>query len=140
MPLPLFVYGTLKKGFCNFEFNEGNRIAGEYETVGEYYLYVLGELSLPWLVKSPGHDTPVIGQLFEVSDDLLTKLDRFERVGEPAWLNRRIIQVRNTAPGESTTRSAFVYIGEPNAHETKTVHLGPIPEYTPEMDAKYGDA
>lgn len=140
MPLPLFVYGTLKEGFCNFELNKGRRIPGQFETVSRYLLYVLGELSLPWLVDARGEGTPVRGQLFEVSDQLLTELDLFERVGEPGWLTRHVIQVRAIEPLDAPVVSVFVYLGDPDAPAVQTVHLGPIAEYTAEMDDRYGDA
>ena len=33
----------------------------------------------------------------------------------------------------------FVYLGDPEAVRTQAIHLGPVAEYTREMDARYGD-
>jgi gamma-glutamylaminecyclotransferase len=59
----LFVYGTLKEGFCNFRLNEGRRILGDFVTVEFFQLYVLGPLSLPWMVEANGQSFQVKGQL-----------------------------------------------------------------------------
>lgn len=47
-------YGTLKEGFCNFKLNQGRRIPGDFVTVEFFQLYVLGPLSLSWMVAANG--------------------------------------------------------------------------------------
>lgn len=136
----LFVYGTLKEGFCNFELNEGRRIPGDFATVELFQLYVLGPLSLPWMIEANGQGFQVKGQLYEVTEEQLSQLDKFERVHEPGWLTRKPILVRAQSRASVDPVHAYVYLGDPDAARTQAIHLGPIAEYTREMDAKYGDA
>ena len=70
----IFVYGTLKEGFCNFHVNQGRRVDGDYVTVQAHALYIVGPRRLPWLVPQPGQGGPVVGQLFEVDDITLAEL------------------------------------------------------------------
>jgi gamma-glutamylaminecyclotransferase len=136
----LFVYGTLKEGFCNFRLNEGRRIPGDFATVKFFQLYVLGPLSLPWMIEANGQGFQVKGQLYEVTEEQLSQLDKFERVHEPGWLTRKPILVRAQSRASVDPVHAYVYLGDPDAVRTQTIHLGPVAEYTREMDAKYGDA
>lgn len=135
----LFVYGTLKEGFCNFKLNEGRRIPGDFVTVECFQLYVLGPFSLPWMVEANGQGLQVTGQLYEVTEEQLSQLDKFERVDEPGWLTRKPILVRAPSSPSADPVQAFVYLGDPEAVRTQTIYLGPVAEYTREMDAQYGD-
>lgn len=136
----LFVYGTLKEGFCNFELNQGRRIPGDFSTVERFQLYVLGPFSLPWMVEADGQGLQVKGQLYEVTEEQLSQLDEFERVHEPGWLTRKPILVRASSSPSVDPVQAYVYLGDPEAVRTQTIHLGPVAEYTREMDDRYGDA
>jgi gamma-glutamylaminecyclotransferase len=135
----LFVYGTLKEGFCNFKLNEGCRIPGDFVTVEPFQLFVLGPFSLPWMVEADGQGFQVKGHLFEVTEEQLARLDEFERVHEPGWLTRKPILVRAPSSSSADPVQAYVYLGDPEAVRAQTIHLGPIAEYTREMDARYGD-
>lgn len=135
----LFVYGTLKEDYCNFKWNEGRRIPGDFVTVEPFQLYVLGPFSLPWMVEANGQGLQVKGQLYEVTEEQLSELDKFERVEEPGWLTRKPILVRDPSSPSAEPVQAYVYLGDPEAVRTQTIHLGPIAEYTREMDARYGD-
>jgi gamma-glutamylcyclotransferase (GGCT)/AIG2-like uncharacterized protein YtfP len=81
----------------------------------------------------------VKGQLYEVTEEQLSQLDEFERVHEPGWLTRKSILVRAQSSPSADPVQAHVYFGDPEAVRAQTIHLGPIAEYTREMDAKYGD-
>lgn len=111
----LFVYGTLKEGFCNFKLNEGRRIPGDFVTVEFFQLYVLGPFSLPWMVEANGHGFQVKGQLYEVTEEQLARLDKFERVHEPGWLTRKSILVRAQSSPSMDPVHASVYLGDPQA-------------------------
>ena len=76
----IFVFGTLKEGFCNFHVNRGRRVGGAFVTLEPHSLYILGPRHLPWLVQQPGLGHRVVGQLFEVDDHTLAEMDRLERV------------------------------------------------------------
>ena len=131
----IFVFGTLKEGFCNFHVNRGRRIAGDFVTVERYPLVILGGENLPWLVPTAGQGHQVVGQLFEVDDAMLAEMDRLERVDEPLWYRRVAISVQPREGGDTSTAS--VYFGNPERMALETVHAGPVPEYTQALAAAY---
>jgi gamma-glutamylaminecyclotransferase len=124
----IFVYGTLKQGFCNFDVNAGRRLAGDFETVDRWPLYVIGALGLPWLVDTPGEGHCVVGQLFDVEPADLVRMDALERVTQPGWYTRTPLSVR--APGTHGAEiRAEVYFGCASRLATDEIHLGPLAEY-----------
>ena len=133
----LFVFGSLKQGFCNFSHNRGIRIGGSFVTVERFSLYVIGPENLPWLVTAatPGEGHPVVGQLFEVDDDALAHMDRLERIDEPLWYSRQAITVRPATGGAA--RTAWVYLGNRERMALEPAHAGPVPEYTAELAAAF---
>ena len=53
--IPLFVYGTLKRGFPLHETGlSGARCLGPYRTVSKYPLYVAGPWFTPMMLDEPG--------------------------------------------------------------------------------------
>lgn len=76
----VFVFGTLKEGFPNFKTNKGVRYRGDFATKARYPLYLVGERFSPWLVLKEGEGHPVKGQVFDVSDDVLSQMDTLERI------------------------------------------------------------
>lgn len=129
MPHRIFVYGTLKQGFCNFGVNAGLRVPGEFQTVERWPLYVLGEFGLPWLVGSPGQGHRVTGQLFDVEADDLVRMDALERVSQPGWYTRSPVWVRAMGDADSAVE-AELYFGCASRLVTEAVLLGPLAEYT----------
>jgi gamma-glutamylcyclotransferase (GGCT)/AIG2-like uncharacterized protein YtfP len=69
----LFVYGTLRKGSSNHERLEGARFAGACSTASEYD--ITHSAGYPALV--PG-SRAVAGELYDVDETLLSRLDAFE--------------------------------------------------------------
>ena len=134
----LFVFGTLKQGFCNFAFNRGLRLGGDWVTVQPYPLYISGADRLPWLLERPGQGLPVVGQLFEVDEAMLAELDRFEQVDEPLWYQRRRIQLRPHPGGlDAEAVDAWVYFGGETGFAGAQVHAGPMHEYTLAVAAQH---
>ncbi len=131
----IFVFGTLKEGFCNFHVNRGRRVGGDFVTVHPHGLYILGPRHLPWLVDQAGLGGPVVGQLFEVNDATLTDMDRLERITEPLWYRRQPLAVRPRDGG--TEQTVWVYMGSLERLAVEAIHAGPVPEYTPELAAAY---
>jgi len=131
----IFVFGTLKQGFCNHHVNRGQRVGGDFVTLQPFPLYVLGPRHLPWLVPQAGQGHPVVGQLFEVDDQTLADMDRLERITEPLWYRRETIDVRPRDGG--AVEQAWVYFGSPERLALEAVHTGPVPEYTAELAAAY---
>ena len=127
-PHRIFVYGTLKEGFRNFQVNRGTRLAGEFVTEQAFPLYVIGEFGLPWLVHQPGQGHRVTGQVFEVDDEALTAMDVLERVNDADWYTRRMLTVRLVGGGEPL--QALAYFGSPARLAAEPRHHGPLAEYT----------
>ena len=72
----LFVYGSLKRGLENHHVFAQAQFVGECRTVSLYRLFDLGA----YLALSPGGESPVLGELYLVSEAVLRQLDAFEGV------------------------------------------------------------
>jgi gamma-glutamylaminecyclotransferase len=136
----VFVYGTLKQGHRNAHVNAGVRVPGEFVTVERFPLYVIGPNQLPWLVASAGQGEHVVGQLYEVDDAALARMDALERITEPDWYARAEIAVRQRDDAQSPALRAWVYFGSASRLKTDVVHLGPLAEYTSAHAARYRHA
>jgi gamma-glutamylaminecyclotransferase len=134
-PAHVFVYGTLKQGHRNAHVNAGVRVPGEFVTVERFPLYVIGPNHLPWLVASPGQGEHVVGQLYEVDDAALARMDALERITEPDWYSRAEIALRPRADAQAPAQRAWVYFGSATRLSSEVVHLGPLAEYTHEHAA-----
>jgi RimJ/RimL family protein N-acetyltransferase/gamma-glutamylcyclotransferase (GGCT)/AIG2-like uncharacterized protein YtfP len=135
LPTRVFCYGTLKQGFHNFGVNRGVRLPGEFVSEQALPLYVIGAKGLPWLVYQPGCGHPVRGQVFEADAPALAAMDEFECIDRPDWYTRRPLRVRPAAGGAAIDAVAYFGGAERLGHEP--VHLGPLPEYAPDMQALY---
>lgn len=136
----VFVYGTLKQGHRNAHVNAGVRVPGEFVTVERFPLYVIGPNQLPWLVARPGQGEHVVGQLYEVDDAALARMDVLERITEHDWYSRGEIWVRPRAEPGAAPRRAMVYFGRAARLRSEVVHLGPLAEYTLDLAARYRPA
>jgi gamma-glutamylaminecyclotransferase len=130
MSFRIFVYGTLKQGYRNAHINQGVRAPGEFFTVERYPLYLIGPMVLPWLVDHPGQGESVMGELYEVDDAALARMDVLERLTEPDWYSRAEIVVRRRDDPQAKPQQALVYFGSAARLPTEVVHLGPVAEYT----------
>jgi gamma-glutamylaminecyclotransferase len=136
----VFVYGTLKQGFANFHINAGQRIPGNFRTVQRYPLLIIAQAFLPWLLNQPGSGEQVLGQVFQVNDQVLKEMDQLEQVDEDGWYTRSEIWVqRMDAPNYSPV-SAFVYFGADQRVAGELVHAGPLAEFTAEHNLGYLNA
>jgi gamma-glutamylcyclotransferase (GGCT)/AIG2-like uncharacterized protein YtfP len=95
----VFVYGSLKRGMANHEQLQGAAWVGEASITG-LALYDLGPF--PMAVADDQASTPLQGELYRVSAQLLQKLDRFE--GAPRLYERQWRRLRDGC-------SAWVYVG-----------------------------
>jgi gamma-glutamylcyclotransferase (GGCT)/AIG2-like uncharacterized protein YtfP len=82
-----FVYGTLLSGEPNHAQLGGARLLGPARTESRYMLVSLG----PYPALLEGGTTSVVGEVYEVDDDLLAALDRFE--GRPHLYQRTLVQL-----------------------------------------------
>lgn len=81
----VLVYGSLKKGFGNHGCLGDSPMLGTVITPPEYTMYSLG--GFPGVVL--GGDTAISGEVYEVTDATLARLDRLE--GVPTFYDRHLI-------------------------------------------------
>lgn len=131
----VFVYGTLKEGFPNFDFNEGIRCRGNFETLDKYPLYLVGERYTPWLILTRGNGNPVKGQVFEVSQASLTNQDRFEGIDQLNGYRRASVRVKSIEGGEQL--DAFIYGKPTDRLKQSEIRCELAGEYLPEHAKLY---
>ncbi|WP_295890644.1 gamma-glutamylcyclotransferase [uncultured Vibrio sp.] len=131
----VFVFGTLKEGFPNYKTNKGTRFRGDFVTENNYSLYLVGERYSPWLVLDSNSETPVIGQVFEVSNDAISAMDKLERINEPDGYRKVIFAVTCLETGEDFNVVAY---GKPlEMLDTSTIKLELESEYNIEHAKLY---
>jgi gamma-glutamylaminecyclotransferase len=136
----VFVYGTLKEGFANFGINAGLRIPGVFLTVQRYPLFIIGSYFLPWLVNQPGSGQQVLGQVFQVSEQVLRDMDVLEQIDDDGWYTRVEIQVQEIGEPNLVPIQAFVYFGAKERVCKEHVHAGPLAEFTVQHNLSYINA
>jgi gamma-glutamylaminecyclotransferase len=94
----LFLYGTLKRGQKNHRLLAGQRFVGDAATEPRYRLYDLGPY--PGMVTDATNGSAVAGELWEVDDGCLAKLDEFEGVPE-LYIRQRVTVQGIAGPVES---------------------------------------
>lgn len=87
---PVFVYGSLKRGFYNHHCLDGALLVGEAETAERFPL--IPGTHYPFLVDEAGEGHRVKGEVYIVDDGGLARLDRLE--GHPHYYRRRMIDVK----------------------------------------------
>lgn len=73
----LFAYGSLMKGQSASHILESSKYIGKY-LLPDYAMFDIGEF--PGIVPCKGEN--VIGEVYEIQDDLIPYIDEYERVGE----------------------------------------------------------
>lgn len=136
MPL-LFVYGSLKQGFPNEHVNSGRRVAGRFRTHERYGMYLLGAGEVPCLVAPPGAGHQVVGEVYDVDDDDLRRIDRLERIGEPQGYERVEIAVERFDASPVARLRVFVYLKQELSIAASTQRIGPLAEYEPHHAARF---
>ena len=102
----VFVYGTLKSGFRNHYFLESCELLGGAATVSTYKMI---ENGFPVILPDPG-GRPLAGEIYEVDDETLARLDQLEREGSS--YDRKLIDVTLSLDGgERLPTRAFIYVG-----------------------------
>jgi gamma-glutamylaminecyclotransferase len=104
----VFAIGTLKHGF---PFHErglvGASFLGRFSSVKPYPLVIAGPWFAPMIFDEPGVGLRVEGELYEVDEPGLAKLDQLESVGKPGNF-RREIEVEPVEGGVVTVAFAFM--------------------------------
>ncbi len=128
----VFVYGTLKRGFPNFALGmEDFRFLGRFRTIDPLPLVVGGKWNSPNLIDEPGSGFKVFGEVFEMGDLGLEKIDKLEGVHAPNGYNRQKICIE-CEEGISTF-NAWTYFKE--RHLIDGILSGPLKEY--HLDPRY---
>jgi len=105
----IFVYGTLKRGFCRSHNLADQTFLEPAITVSRYLMYDCGEY--PALVVDSKEGIRIHGELWRVTDENLTLLDQVEGVAEN-WYAREVIQLETPVITERV--QAYFYLGEVN--------------------------
>lgn len=112
--IPVAVYGTLKRGFGNYERllsrpHEATFV-GKGHTTSRYPLEVRG---IPYLYEQTGKGHHVKVDIFLVNKTTLDRLDTLE--GHPSWYKRKMVWISTTGG----KRKCWVYFmqGEPEGNE-----------------------
>lgn len=110
----VFVYGTLKKEFPNHQrYMQSARLIGKYQTLEKYPLVLFGHRYVPGMLNSPGEGHHVEGELYEVNDECLERIDFLEGTHEPDGYRRQMIAVKSIDKIEADQTSAYVYLLDP---------------------------
>lgn len=99
----LLVYGTLQRGCRNHRHLAGAIYRGEATTAPGWVLYDVG--GFPGLVAEPRSDDAVVGELWDITPETVTGLDRLEGVHLGLYV-RTPIPLQAPAPTEA---EAYVY-------------------------------
>jgi gamma-glutamylaminecyclotransferase len=108
----IFVYGTLKEGFPNFEINKGTRLSGNFITNNQFSLYLVSERYSPWLVPDDRKGSNVKGQVFSVDESTLKNMDKLERVSKPDGYHRVEITVKSLESNQEQDVLAYIKLTE----------------------------
>ncbi len=121
----VFVYGTLKRGFVNHDAAWMTPwFAGPARSVIAYPLVVAGPWYSPVLFDEPGIGSRVSGELYEVDDTGLDRLDEIEGVARPGGYHRIAIEIERD-DGERCR--AWCYVKR--RADVAVIHDGPFASY-----------
>jgi len=100
----LFIYGTLKRNFSRAPAMQGQRFITETATAPMYRMVKVE--TYPGLIDAPDDGLPIEGELWEVNDEGLIRLDRIEGVDEGLY-ERRPIKLND----EAAAVQAYFFLG-----------------------------
>lgn len=100
-PIRVFVYGTLKKGFCNHRLLEGCTLLGEAESSFHGY-QMFDNGAYPCLIEG---SEKVKGEMYVVSQDVLRNLDMLEGHPELYLRKKRMFNIK----GKSLEAWVYMY-------------------------------
>lgn len=103
----IFVYGTLKRGFCRSHYLTDQTFLEAAHTIPGYTMYDCGEY--PGLVADPAAGYSIQGELWSVDERGIATLDEVEGVFEN-WFSRQKIELQQ--PAVSETVQAYYFEGD----------------------------
>lgn len=124
----VFVYGTLKVGFFNYNalsLGTSTRLIGSAITAEPFPFLILTPFRIPFLLDAPGKGARVEGEILEVDVETLRQLDELE--GHPDFYQRRFLDVLLDSKPETVYsylmpdhRVSSVLVGEESLRSTLT--------------------
>ncbi len=134
----VFVYGTLKKGFPNHDnYMKSAKELGKYQTIEKYPLILCGARYVPCMICSPGDGHHVQGELYEVDDECLNRIDALERIQDSDGYRRYVIRVNSSESINQDIKQALAYLMPPEqvanrrSNYLKTFGMDDVKKYTP---------
>jgi len=100
----IFVYGTLKQGFINNFYLSNSKFICKAK-LRDYELYNLVEAGYPFVIKGKG---TVNGEVYEVSDIVLKKLDELEGIEWGLYEKHTVKVGRHTCIVYAFTQKSFI--------------------------------
>ena len=104
----LFVYGTLKKGLCNHHYLKNAKFLGKAITKAPFPM-IAPMKWYPYLLDQQGKGYRVEGELYEIDEKTLAKIDELEEY--PSYYTRRWIDVEDESG--QTHRALAYFLAEP---------------------------
>ena len=104
----LFVYGTLKKGLCNHHYLENAKFLGKAITKNPFPM-IAPMVWYPYLLDKEGAGYRVEGELYEIDEKTLAKIDELEEY--PSYYTRCWIKVEDE--NGQTHRALAYFLAEP---------------------------
>ncbi len=131
----IFVFGTLKRDYPNFHYNQAQQVSAPFATARPYPLYLVGPCYVPWMIDQPGRGLIVRGEVYEADSKHLKLMDQLEEVDQPYGYQRKIITVKNLDNGKLS--KVFAYMKRPQQLDPAQIRIGPLAEYQPEHARLY---
>jgi gamma-glutamylaminecyclotransferase len=116
---------------------ESARELGKYQTIEKYPLVLCGARYVPCMIFSPGEGHHLEGELYEVDDECLNRIDALERVKDSDGYRRSVIRVSPSGRINQDIREALTYFILPEqvidrrSKNLKTYGLNAAQKYTP---------
>ncbi len=85
----IFVYGTLKRGYSNHHYLQGQAFVDKARTAPGYALYDLE--GYPGMVRQEGDLEGVSGEVWSVDDECLARLDLLECTAEGLYSREAVL-------------------------------------------------
>ena len=117
----VFVYGTLKKGIQNHHLLAGAEYVGQAYTIECFKMFNVG---FPIIREAEADGHAVFGEVYDVDDQTLSRLDRLENEG--TMYDRKVAQIAFPpgqgmgAAGQDLIDHASIYIGNPKYWDQST--------------------
>ena len=116
---------------------ESARELGKYQTIEKYPLVLCGARYVPCMIFSPGEGHHVEGELYEVDDECLNRIDALEHIQESDGYSRTVIRVSSSGRINQDIKEALAYFMLPEqvtdrrSNDLKIYGLDQAKKYTP---------